>query len=326
MTDRTTASATPYFRPRRLAHANLWVGNYERSAAFYHEVGGFQEVYRQPHNAASFLSNGNSYHDFGLTDVTSKYASPGQRPGLFHMTFELETEAEMVAAFERAVADQLAFRSTVDHDVAHSLYQYDPDGNIVEFYADVDADWRSHRSGVVTKPKPRWVPGVTSQPVSEPRYPQDPPIERVAEAIFHGRRVAHIGMVARDYPAMLDYYQRVVGLTLLAGGAEVDYAVLRGFVGTGDLTLYRMRNGVAPGMHHVGIEVESLADLAASIDTLRGGRHGGAPRIEREVDFSARHAVTLCDPDGIRLQFFANRDWRHETLEGLAFEDALYLL
>lgn len=58
-----------YFRPRRLGHANLFVGDYSRAADFYTSVVGFEEVYRQPDNQASFLSNGNTYHDLALTDV-----------------------------------------------------------------------------------------------------------------------------------------------------------------------------------------------------------------------------------------------------------------
>ena len=39
-------------RPRRLAHANLFVSDYEKAADFYSRVAGFEEVYRQPDNRA----------------------------------------------------------------------------------------------------------------------------------------------------------------------------------------------------------------------------------------------------------------------------------
>ncbi len=69
-----------YFKPRRLGHANLFVSNYEQAAEFYKSVVGFEEVYRQPDNQASFLSNGNTYHDLALTDIRSKYSAKGQKP------------------------------------------------------------------------------------------------------------------------------------------------------------------------------------------------------------------------------------------------------
>ena len=93
------AKAGGFFRPRRLGHANLFVSDYERASQFYQSVVGFEEVYRQPDNRASFLSNGNTYHDLGLTDVHSKYAAKDQKPGMWHLAFELETEADLVDGY-----------------------------------------------------------------------------------------------------------------------------------------------------------------------------------------------------------------------------------
>src|SRR5690349_14306317 len=123
MTD-TSLAAKPqtrdFFRPRRLGHANLFVSDYVEAQNFYHSVAGIQEVYRQPDNRASFISNGNTYHDFGLTDVRSPYAAKDQRPGLYHIAFELENEVDLVNGYNRAVANGVKFSHTRDHDVAHS--------------------------------------------------------------------------------------------------------------------------------------------------------------------------------------------------------------
>ena len=85
-----------FFRPRRLGHANLYVSDYAEAQQFYYSVAGIHEAYRQPDNMASFITNGNTYHDFGLTDIRSPYAPKGQKPGLFHLAFELENEVELV--------------------------------------------------------------------------------------------------------------------------------------------------------------------------------------------------------------------------------------
>ena len=74
-------------------------------------VVGFEEVYRQPDNQASFLSNGNTYHDLALTDIRSKYAAKDQKPGIWHLAFELETEADMVDGYNRAKAGGVDFPS-----------------------------------------------------------------------------------------------------------------------------------------------------------------------------------------------------------------------
>ncbi len=165
------ASAQDFFRPRRLGHANLYVGDYLAAQKFYYQVAGFNEAYRQPDNLASFVSNGNSYHDLTLVDVHSHYNSAHEPPGLNHIAFELETEADLAAGYDRAVAAGLEFH-TADHDVAHSLYAHDPDGNGVELYADVVKNWRAVRSGIIIKQKPKYVPGVTSPALTERFYPQ----------------------------------------------------------------------------------------------------------------------------------------------------------
>jgi len=311
-----------YFKPRRLGHANLFVSDYDRAADFYKSVVGFEEVYRQPDNQASFLSNGNTYHDLALTDVHSKYAAKDQKPGIWHLAFELETEADMVDGYNRAVADGVPFSFVMDHDVARSLYQNDPDGNMVEIYADVEKDWRPMRSGIIIKEKPKWVPGVTSVPLTGKNYPEDPEIVVVKDAIFHPKRVTHVALVAQNFEAMYDYYVDTVGLSPLYGGRNSDVVVLRGTASDGDLTLYRKTRDLAPGLHHVGFEVWDDTDLKRSIAALAGS----GVTVEREVDDVARHSVVIRDNDGLRLQFYVNRNFTAETIAKAPREDALYLL
>lgn len=60
------ATASAVLKPRRLGHVNLFVSDLERSMAFYENVAGFHEIFREPDIQAGFLSNGNTHHDFGL--------------------------------------------------------------------------------------------------------------------------------------------------------------------------------------------------------------------------------------------------------------------
>ncbi len=152
-------------------------------------------------------------------------------------------------------------------------------------------------------------------------YPQDPALERIEDAIFHGRRVTHVALVASDYDAMVRYYVGPIGLRPLAGSAGGDYAILTGKASQGDITLLRRRPELAPGLHHVGIEVWDERDLARSVASL--GRHGLT--VECEIDHPARHSVCIKDPDGIRLQFYVNKDWRSATIESAAAADQPYL-
>jgi catechol 2,3-dioxygenase len=175
-----TQGAMDCFRPRRLGHANFYVGDYLNALTFYTSVAGLNEAYVQPNNLASFVSNGNTYHDVGLIDVKSRHNHDHKPAGLNHLAFELETEADLVAGYDRAVAAGVTFASVQDHDVAHSLYTSDPEGNVVEIYADVIKDWRSNRHGVINKEKPNWIPGVTSTPLTGRDLPFEARVARGA--------------------------------------------------------------------------------------------------------------------------------------------------
>ncbi len=295
------ASRTPYFQPRRLGHVNLVVQDVDRSMAFYKSVVGLEEAYVQPKNRAGFLSNGNTHHDIGMVESAGPLGF-GRKPGLNHTAFELETEVDMVRGYERALDDQVSFLRSADHDIAHSIYGKDPDGNLYEIYADVIRDWRAARHGVVTKPKPNWRPGMTP-PLAERNYDPAPELRRVQSAIFHPRRTASVALVLENFEAGVDYYQRIIGLTLLAGGRDAAFAVLGGTLGERNLSLFRALRGQRPGLHHIGYEAWDDADLDASVARLRAT--GSAPALE--VETPLRRAVYIRDPDGLRLQFYVDR-------------------
>lgn len=325
MTDATTLEKTKvrdFFRPRRLGHANLYVSDYVEAQQFYYSVAGIHEAYRQPDNMASFITNGNTYHDFGLTDIRSPYAPKGQKPGLFHLAFELENEVELVDGYDRGRAAGVPFSHTRDHDVAHSLYLRDPDGNMVEIYADVMREWWTNRHGTIIKKKPDYIPGISSPPTSERNYPVNPEIKVVPDAIFHSQRVTHVGLVTKDFERMFDYYTDIIGLPAIAGDRRAAYAVLRGTAGEGDVTLLRQRGDLEPGLHHVGLQVADEADLVQALPKLAA--RGIA--VERDIDHPARRAVTIRDLSGIGLQFFVNRDWKPETISTISADDAPYAL
>ena len=69
--DQIDADRPVKFSPRRLAHANIFVGQLERSLAFYHDVCGIEIVGTELGIRAGFLSNGNSHHDVGCVEIAS---------------------------------------------------------------------------------------------------------------------------------------------------------------------------------------------------------------------------------------------------------------
>ena len=98
--------------------------------------------------------------------------------------------------------------------------------------------------------------------------------------------------------------------------------MLRGTASAGDVTLYRKADNLSPGLHHVGFEVWDEDDLKRSIAALPGS----GVTVECEVDHPARHSVVIRDTDGLRLQFFVNRNWTPDVIGKATGEDVLYLL
>lgn len=290
-----------FFRPRRLGHVNLVVSNVDRSMDFYTNVAGIEFSYFQPLSRAGFVSNGNTHHDIGMVESSGPLGH-NRPPGLNHLAFELETEVDLVDGYRRAIEAGVQFSRTVDHDIAHSLYSKDPDGNQYEIYADVVRDWRAVRSGVVTKPKPKWTPGSTP-PNPNRNYDPAPHLVRVQKAPLHPRRIVHATLVAERFEEVVDHYIEVVGLVPLVGDRKAAFVLLGGTCGERNLAVFRSGNGRTPGLHHVGFEVWSEADLDSSLAALRAS--GAGPELHLEHDL--RRSILVRDPDGIRLQFFLDR-------------------
>lgn len=298
---RMQAEDALYFRPRRIGHVNLVVSSMENSMRFYNTVVGLEEAYRVVAINGGFLSNGNTHHDIGMIG-SSGPAGRGRKPGLNHLAFELETEVDLVKGYDQAVKDGMKFQRTLDHDIAHSAYAEDPDGNSCELYADVIRDWRNARTGNVTKPKPVWWPGLT-EPSSERNYDPAPDIHRVDEAIFHPVRTKHATLNVKDIDASISFYAKNIGLDLLTRHESGAYALLGGTCGERNIALVQALPSMAVGLHHVGIEVADEDELDASLSRLRAQ----TATDYFVVDHPVRRSVFIKDPDGLLLQLFVDR-------------------
>ena len=301
---RITTDTQPFFQSRRLTHTNLYVGDLDRTMRFYSEVVGLEEVYRTPLAGGGFVSNGNTHHDVGFITADGpsgrpRHAKPGQ---LNHLGFELETEADLVASYERATAQGGTFLRTADHDIARSVYGSDPDNNTYELYADVVSDWRNRRSGTVTKAKPVWTPG-SVPPIDQALHHESPAITRVDSAIFHPEKTASAAILTDQLAEMISYYERVLGLVVLSRGSDGKVAVLAGSTGAPCLTLVEATGSAAVGYHHVSLLIADWVDLDASAS--RAKREG--VQIVADMTVQNRRAVTIADPDGFGVQLYCDQ-------------------
>jgi catechol 2,3-dioxygenase len=302
------------FSPRRVAHGNFFVSDLEASMRYYNEVLGLREAFREPGIGAGFLSNGSSHHDVGLIQVTDKTltgrdgqvqvaAERGRAPGLNHIGLEMETEAALVSAYERARTAGVAIHRTVDHQISHSVYLFDPDGNYLEFYADADQDWRAiyaaNQGQLITG---NWVPDLENASTS-PKYVASPEFASVPDAPLTPRRAARVSLMVSDLSMMLAFYEEVVGMTLVAGGAEDGLAVLSGALGNWDVGLFQTDTGSERGLHHFGFELGTSDELEEAVKRLE--RQGVEPDIR--ISHPTKESVAVRDRDEILLEFFIDR-------------------
>jgi len=112
-----------------MRHAVLWVEDPKVSADFYHRALGLEAKVRT--EDAVFMSSPNSAtdHDLGLFRATGS-AAGGRSVGLYHISWEVETLADLADAKIR-LGEMGALVGENNHGVSRSLYCQDPDG--IEF-------------------------------------------------------------------------------------------------------------------------------------------------------------------------------------------------
>jgi len=300
--------------PRRLTHANLFVGNLDRSMQFYTQVCGFEEVFRELPFNAGFVSNGNSHHDVAVVEVTptSPFTSDeqqlfpdgfGTRPGLFHLGFEMENEAEVVNWYNRAKETGLKSLMTFDHRISRSVYFLDPDGNVLEYYADRTTDWRNIFNQAAARNESittQWIPG-RETPSTDRNYAINPEIRRVSDAVFHAVKISHAVLIVSDIEKSLAFYTEVAGLKEVSR-TGTQFALLRGSCPGYDIGLLSDKRSPV-GIHHIAFEIADEVDIARTESELQKRNI----QIELRLDTDAKQSLFLMDPDNIRVELFAER-------------------
>jgi len=142
---------------KELGHLVLYVRNVRRSAEFYRDVLGWKEI-EQPMEQIALFSGGRTHHELLLIEV-GEDAQPmpkGRRVGMYHFGLKVgESDEELSEALERVLEAGVKVVGSADHNVTHSLYIEDPDGNEIELYVDVPGvDWRKDPQAIMTPAQP----------------------------------------------------------------------------------------------------------------------------------------------------------------------------
>jgi catechol 2,3-dioxygenase len=125
---------------RGINHVVLKVRNLEESDRFYREFVGLKLVGRRGH--MRFYTAGAHTHDFAIVEIGAAPPVNSRGLGLFHFCFDVRDEVALRALYTTLKGAGVAVSSGVDHNVMHSFYAHDPDGNVVEFGVDVpEQEW-----------------------------------------------------------------------------------------------------------------------------------------------------------------------------------------
>lgn len=303
-----------FFAPRRLGHVNLWTNDLAASETFYRDICGLNVEFTEPGLVASFLGTGHTPHDLGLIEKTGGEARLGRdgtvvlpagigfEAGLNHLAWELYNEADLVRAYRALLSTDVAVDLTVDHQIAHSVYLRDPDGNQIEFYCDTVRDWRKVLHGEMDLITSHWNPlGRTAS--TDTFFETEPELRNASAALVKPWRLHHVVLETPQLSQMVKFYTSIGGLEPRGTAFNGSVVLLGGSLHIYDFNL-ALVHGTRPGYHHVAFELASAEEFTRA----RAGlvEHGVA--IESEFDAPWKRSIFLKDRDGQRVEFYLRGD------------------
>ncbi|MFD5462039.1 VOC family protein [Kitasatospora sp. NPDC127059] len=123
-------------------------------------------------------------------------------------------------------------------------------------------------------------------------------------------QTGHVGLNVTDLSRSTDFYRAVLGLQLTHQGTDPErrFAML-GRDGRLVLTLWQQSAGTfstaTPGLHHLSFEVETLDEVRATEELLRGlGAEFAYDGVVPHAEGSTSGGIFFSDPDGIRLEVY----------------------
>lgn len=133
----------------KIGHVHLKVADLGEAVDFYRDLFGFEIEEEQ--GSYVFLSRGDEHHTVALQEVGGRRVSSGDRPGLYHVAFEVEDESDL-EEFDRRIRELGLESSAVDHGISRSIYFEDPSGNGIEIYVDTRDETGRRQWRGTTKP------------------------------------------------------------------------------------------------------------------------------------------------------------------------------
>lgn len=315
--------------PRRVGHINLYVRDWLESLKFYSTVCGLQEVFRETPIKAGFLSSGNTHHDIGFLEAR---AGPrigrdgfvqtkdgiGARPEFNHFGIEMENEQELVDGYRRLQKLGITIEKLTDSaGLSKSVYLRDPDGVLLQFYADMTADWRGYYAKGERLVTGKWDPDDGRSPSRAAMYTRNPIRYDAAIRAFRPVRVTGGTLYVRDLKQSLEFYRDIAGFHPIHWSVDGNVVALSARELNRDITLIQASGSQVPGLRHFSFMAGTLDEL------LEGYRRLSDFNLEAEqcLDHGLSRSIYVRDPDGFLIEFYSDgpSDWAQYLRTGGAW-------
>ncbi|MGW5970827.1 VOC family protein [Streptomyces sp. NPDC055186] len=124
-------------------------------------------------------------------------------------------------------------------------------------------------------------------------------------------QTGHVGLNVTDLERSLAFYREVFDFEVMGEGKEDDrrWAFL-GREGRLLVTLWQQSQGAfdtgRPGLHHLSFQVETIDEVNATAEVLRGlGAEFAYEGVVPHGEGATSGGIFFTDPDGIRLEIYA---------------------
>lgn len=315
--------------PRRVGHINLYVRDWLNSLKFYSTVCGLEEVFRETPIKAGFLSSGNTHHDIGFLEArqgprigrdgfVQTRDGIGARPEFNHFGIEMENEQELVDGYRRLQHLGIAIEKLTDSaGLSKSVYLRDPDGVLLQFYADMTADWRGYYAEGERLVTGKWDPDDGRPPTRASLYTRNPIRYDAPRRAFRPVRVTGGTLYVRDLKQSLEFYQDIAGFYPIYTSSDRKVVALSARELNRDITLIQASGSHVPGLRHFSFMAGTLDEL------LDGYRRLSDFGLESEqcLDHGLCRSIYVRDPDGFLIEFYSDRpsDWARYLRTGGAW-------
>ena len=205
----------------RMGRVSLTVANLDAQVAFYGQVLGFVQHWRNGNQAGLGTGEGELLHLVEQPGVR-KYR---RVTGLYHFAVLFPDRRELARAMARLFALKYPNYPT-DHIMTKTTYLDDPEGNGIELYAESpeDGSWSMESGDFIT----RRADGT----LSDGREPLDVEAlfrhlekeDRLDQSIPPGTRVGHVHLHVRDIDEALDFYHGLLGFDVMGNAKSMRAA------------------------------------------------------------------------------------------------------